>query len=53
MGRIKRGYTKPFSAGRIGEEQRRAKARKQALRWHIAQGNFDRVDQLLEKWRNK
>lgn len=50
---MKRGYTKPFNRGRLGEEQKRDKARAEAIKYHVARFNYDRVDELLEKWKNR
>lgn len=43
---MKRGYTKPFSKGRLGEEQRRDKAKLESIRYHASQGNHEMVKKL-------
>jgi len=50
---MKRGYTKPFSRGRLGEEQRRDKARAETIKYHVKREEYDRIDELLLLWKNK
>lgn len=50
---MKRGYTKPFNRGQTGQDQRSEKGRREAIKWHANQGNYARIDELLEKWKNR
>lgn len=50
---MKRGFTKSYSRGRLGEEQKRDNARKASLAYHMDKGDFERAEKLLEKWKGR
>lgn len=50
--KTKRGYTKPFSRGKMGEEQRQMKRRRDLINYYLKNNDYEKIDQLLNKWVN-
>jgi len=46
---MKRGYNKPFSQGRIGQEQKEERDRIRSINYHLSQGNMGAAMRLLNK----
>lgn len=46
---MKRGFTKPFSGGQLGEEQRRDANRIKSIRYHSKMGDKDVAARLFKK----
>jgi len=45
---MKRGFTKPFSRGRVGQQQREEARRVRSVNWHLKHGNFELALKNLE-----